>query len=202
MESRLSKQSEEKRAEVFLSRLKEIEEFSQSTMAAIQQRQEFYANQKRAAPECFRVGDKVWVNYENYKTNRPKKKMDWLRGKYTVSKVIGSHNVELTGLPRNITPVFHVDQLRRAAEDPLPGQYLHDEQPPPIETVEGGDEQYVDEILCARTEKRGRGSRRLVLVKWRGFAEPTWEDLNELEETDVLAIYEKNLIMQSLMTGH
>lgn len=121
----------------------------------------------------------------------PKKKMDWLRGKYTVSKVLGSHNVELTGLPKNISNVFHVDQLRRVANDPLPAQELHDEQPPPIQTVQGGEEQFVNEILCARTIRRGKGKQRLVLVSWKGFADPTWEPLQALQETEALDKFEK-----------
>ncbi|KAI0993154.1 hypothetical protein K3495_g15030 [Podosphaera aphanis] len=117
--------------------------------------------------------------------------MDWLRGKYTVSKVLGSHNVELAGLPKNISNVFHVDQIRRASDDPLPAQELHDEQPPPITTADGEEEQYVEEILCARTVKRGKGSRRLVLVRWKGFADPAWEPLENLEETEALDRFEE-----------
>ncbi|CAJ2651960.1 unnamed protein product [Trifolium pratense] len=181
---------EEKRASNFVSRLKDLEDFSQSALAAANQQQEFYANKKRSASERFQVGDKVWLSYEHYGTDRPKKKMDWLRGKYTVSKVLGSHNVELTGLPKNISNVFHVDQLRRVANDPLPAQELHDEQPPPIQTI-GGEEQFVNEILCARTINRGKGKQRLVLVSWKGFADPTWEPLQALQETEALDNFEK-----------
>ncbi|KAI0991025.1 hypothetical protein K3495_g17162 [Podosphaera aphanis] len=117
--------------------------------------------------------------------------MDWLRGKYTISKVLGSHNVELAGLPKNISNVFHVDQLRRAFDDPLPAQELHDEQPPPITTLDGEEEHHVEEILCARTIKRGRGNRRVVLVKWKGFADPAWEPLENLEETIALDRFEE-----------
>ncbi|KAI0995969.1 hypothetical protein K3495_g12211 [Podosphaera aphanis] len=183
--------SEEKRAENYLSRLQEIQEFSQSAMAAAQQQQEFHANSKRSASESYRVGDRVWLSYEHYESDRPKKKMDWLRGKYTVSKVLGSHNVELAGLPRNIRNVFHVDQLRRASDDPLPAQELHDEQPPPITTIDGEEEQFVEEILCARTIKRGKGTRRSVLVRWKGFADPAWEPLENLEETEALDKFEE-----------
>ncbi|KAI0994784.1 hypothetical protein K3495_g13398 [Podosphaera aphanis] len=133
--------SEERRAEVYLSRLQVIQEFSQSAMAAAQQQQEFHTNAKRSASELYR--------------------MDWLRGKYTVSKVLGSHNVELAGLPKNISNVFHVDQLRRASDDPVPAQELHDEQPPPITTLDGDEEHHVEEILCARTIKEGE-----VIGEW------------------------------------
>lgn len=71
-----------------------------------------------------------------------------------------SHKVELAGLPKNINKVFHVDKLRRASNDPLPAKYLHDEQPPPITTVDGDEEQYLKEIYRTRTIKRGRGSRK------------------------------------------
>lgn len=117
--------------------------------------------------------------------------MDWLQGKYTVSKVLGSHDVELAGLPKNIRNVFHVDQLRRASDNPLPAHELHDEQPPPITTVDGEEEQYVEEILCARTVRIGKGSRRLVLVRWKGFADPAWEPLENLEETEALDKFEE-----------
>ncbi|KAI0992225.1 hypothetical protein K3495_g15961 [Podosphaera aphanis] len=168
-----------------------MQEFSQSAIAAAQQQQEKYANKKRSASEQYRVGDKVWLSYEHYGSDRPKRKMDCLRGKYIVSKVLGSHNVELTGLPKDISPVFHVDQLRQAAEDPRPGQKLYDEQLPPIITLEGNEEQFVKEILCARTEKRGRGYRRLIFVKWENFTDNTWEPLENFQETEALDRFEK-----------
>lgn len=144
-----SPNSEQKRADNYLSRLQEIQEFSQSAMAAAQQQQEFHANTKRSASELYREGDKVWLSYEHYESDRPKRKMDWLRGKYIVSKEL-----------------------------------------PPITTAEREEEQYVDEILCARTVKRGRGSRRMVLVRWKGFADPVWEPLENLEETEALDKFE------------
>jgi len=87
--------SPEGRAEAFMHRLQQVQDFSQSAMAAAQQQQEYYANKKRSAPERFQVGDKVWLSHENYRTERPKKKMDWLRGKYTVSKASALPSGEL-----------------------------------------------------------------------------------------------------------
>ncbi|KAI1005951.1 hypothetical protein K3495_g2269 [Podosphaera aphanis] len=95
------------------------------------------------------------------------------------------------GLLKDISPVFHVDQLSRAAEDPRPRQKLYNEQPPPIITREGNEEQFVKEILCARTEKGGRGYRRLVLVKGEKFADNTWEPLENFQKTEALDRFEE-----------
>lgn len=52
----------------------DLQDFSQSSIAAASQQQEYHANKKRSAAEQYRVGNKVWLSYENYETNRPKKK--------------------------------------------------------------------------------------------------------------------------------
>lgn len=64
---------EEKRAEAYLARLQEIQEFSQCAMTAAQQQQEFHANSKRSASESYRIVDRVWLSYEHYESNRPKR---------------------------------------------------------------------------------------------------------------------------------
>ena len=55
----------------------------------------------------------------------------------------------------------------------------------------GEEEWFVEAILCAKWQKRGRGKRRLALVKWQGFAEPTWEPVEEFKETLALDEFEK-----------
>ena len=86
-----------------------------------------------------------------------------------------------------IYPRFHVDLLQRAATDPLPSQRRDDTQPPPL-----FDQEYaVDEVLWARTRRIGRGIRREVLVRWSGYAEPTWEPRDALDDTAALALFEQ-----------
>lgn len=177
-------------ADKLLERTHEVTEYIQAAAAATQQRNEEAANVRRYPSERFEVGDKVWLSMANYRSPRPCKKLDWLHHKYTVTKVISSHVVELD-VPGAIHPRFHVDLLRRAPQDPAPGQEQDDFQPPPVQNDEGGDEWEVEEILCARTKRRGRGERREALVRWRGYAEPTWEPVAFLEDTVALEEFER-----------
>ncbi|KAI0996566.1 hypothetical protein K3495_g11617 [Podosphaera aphanis] len=189
----------EKRAQNFVKRIHEAEILAQASMASAQQRMEEYANRKRSEAEIFKVGDRVWLNLKNIQTPQLSKKLSWINAKYQVTKIIDSHSVELN-TPSGIWPRFHVDLLKRAATDPLPSQILDDVQPPPIQpdmqedgkeyAFENANIHVVEKILRSEKTKVGRGHWRLLLVKWKGFAEPTWEPRENLEETEALDIFE------------
>ena len=118
-----------------------------------------------------------------------------MNSKYTVTKIISPHVVELD-VPSKIWPRFHVDLLRSSSSDPLPSQNQDDLQPAPVLVSKDGEntvpEQIVEKILRAETVNRGGGQVRRLLVKWEGFAEPTWEDRSELEETQALDKFEQH----------
>ncbi|KJZ80056.1 hypothetical protein HIM_00770 [Hirsutella minnesotensis 3608] len=101
------------RATQQLTPLQEVDECLQAVMAAAQQQQEEAANARRQAAERFEVDDKVWLSMANYKSPRPCKKLDWLHHKYTVTKIINAHVVEVD-VRGSIYRRFHVDLLRRA----------------------------------------------------------------------------------------
>jgi hypothetical protein len=120
--------------------------------------------------------------------------LDWLRAKYRVTAVPNPVNVVLN-VPGNLHKTFHVDLVERAADNPLPSQKLADARPGPLWVqgdVDSGLEEYweVERVVAARNAS-GRGRRRKVLVKWKGYENMTWEPLEELANTEALAAFEK-----------
>ena len=121
------------------------------------------------------------MDSRNIKTLRPQKKLDWKNlGPFRITKVVSSHAYRLELPPSmKIHPVFHVNLLRPADDNPLPGQV---QPPPPPVEVDGLEEFEVDDILDSRWERRGRGRPRLkYTVKWTGYDEPTEIPASHLE---------------------
>lgn len=183
-----SPQSPVQVADSIVRKLRSAVEWAQSAMAISQQEQEEQANRLRTEGPRFKVGDKVWLSLQNIKTDRTNKKLDWKNAKYTVTGVIGSHSYRLD-TPPGIHNVFHSKLLRLAATDPLPSQTSDDAQPPAY-VIDDQEEYDVEEILRTTKVRRGRGYQHKVLVKWRGYARPTWEPLSALADTAALASYE------------
>lgn len=150
------------------------------------------ANCGRQQADLFQVGDFAWLNLKDIPTPRPSKKFAWLHAEYRVVKIISPHVVELD-IPTGIHPRFHVDLLKRAADDPLPSQKQDDFQSPPTNASLPRVEQefVVERIQKAEKRRRGRGFRRILLVKWQGQAEPTCEPRREMEDTTALDIFEE-----------
>ena len=79
--------------------------------------------------------------------------------------------------------------LRLAATDPLLSQTLDNTQPP-VYVINNQEEYNVKEILYMTKVQYSRSYQYKVLVKWKGYTQPTWEPLSTLTETAVLTSYE------------
>lgn len=178
--------------DVLVQKLEEGQALAQASMARRQQIMEENVNCSRQQSEVFKVGDSVWLNLKNIATPRPSKKLAWLHAKYKVTKIISHHVVELD-IPIGIHPRFHVDMLKRAENDPLPSQKQDDYFPAPVNVNMPRiyQEWEIERIIKAGRKRRGRGIQRLVLVKWKGQKEPTWEPRSQLEDTAAMDIFEK-----------
>jgi hypothetical protein len=85
-------------------------------------------------------------------------------------------------IPGHIYLKFYVDLLKRAENDPFSLQIRDNTQPSPL-FIDGELEYIIKEIKKARLNKICKGSRRKILVKWKGYKEETWEPREKFLET-------------------
>ena len=106
----------------------------------------------------------------------------------------GTYAIQLDTPPR-IHLVFHVSLVKKATKDPLPSQLTIDHEPdmifdtsedPSSVAINSNNEYTIERIL--RHKRQSRGWR--LLVKWLGWLEPTWEPLQQFQETTALDAYE------------
>jgi hypothetical protein len=100
------------KAENIVAKLKEALEMAQASMASAQQAQEEYANHRRDPAREYQVGDKIWLDLRNVRTERPSKKLDIHNAQYTVLEKVGSHAYKFNIPEGTIHPVFHTTLLR------------------------------------------------------------------------------------------
>lgn len=180
-------------ATALVRKLKECTEFAQAAMAAAQERQRESANQKRDPVERYKAGDKVWLDIRNIKLDPGRKrKLCEQHRQFTVIEPVGANACRLD-TPAGLHDVFNNSLLRRAATNPFPSQAQVDYQPSPI-IVDDEEWWNVEEILDVRVIKgRGRGSplKRQFLVRWKGYADPTWEPQEGVKRTIAFREFEK-----------
>ena len=109
-------------ARTLIKHLHQCWQVAQGNMKQAQDRYAIQANKHRREPN-FSVSDKVWVLSKHWKTDRLSKKLsNQNEGPFEILEQVG-HSYRLK-LPDSVKvhPVFHAEYLRKAPEDPLPGQ--------------------------------------------------------------------------------
>jgi len=139
-----------------------------------------YYDADRKEGEEFKVGDKVWLDARNIKTQRPAKKLDdrWF-GPFPIQKVINrnAYRLKLPRTFRRVHPVFHISLLRRWTPDPI-AERPKPHHPPPDIAADGHVEYEVEVILDSRIRYR----KLQYLVKWKGYGpeENSWQPVENL----------------------
>ena len=125
------------------------------------------------------VGDQVWLDGRNLKTDQPTSKLAPRRhGPFVISQVMSPVSYRLK-LPHQwrIHPVFHTDLLTPYHETKTHGGNY---QCPPPELIDNEEEYEVEAILDSR--RFGRGCKLQYLIKWLGYpdSDNQWEDADKV----------------------
>src|SRR5690606_12383730 len=133
-----------------VQRMNEIWNRVGGNMADAQERMRVQANRHRRAID-FNVGDYVYLDLSSYNVDcRTRKLAQQNSGPHEILEKVG--NSYRLRLPDSMTihPVVSPDKLRKADNDPLPGQTA--DEPEPIE-VDGQNEWVVERILASKISR-------------------------------------------------
>ncbi|QRV77368.1 Retrotransposable element Tf2 protein [Ceratobasidium sp. AG-Ba] len=163
----------DERADQLKARMEEL----QASVNLANEKIKHYYDLKHRAPDDIKVGDKVWLDARNIKTERPVAKLSAKKiGPYKVLKREGTHAFRLE-LPHTLRVhlVFHTSLISLKTEDP----FGRDPPQPPAEVTPDGEEEYeVEKILDSRKQQ----NQIQYLVHWKGYGPEsnTWEPIEHL----------------------
>ena len=173
----------------------DLDELHKTLRESIAQAQTYYqksADRRRSPPPDLKIGDRIFVKAEYFRTTRPTKKLaEKYFGPYEIIAQAGTHSftIRLPDSMRAVHPVFHVSMLEPATPNEIPGR---SEPPPPPIVIDGEPEFEIEAILDSKIDKRRRACQLLYLVKWSGYEgtedETSWILATELNHAwDIVA---------------
>src|ERR1700761_7025424 len=167
-----------------LQQLREIREQAHQSMVKAQNLWVKYKDTPR-----YGVGDLVWLDGHNLRTEQPTAKLAPRRhGPFLISRVLSPIIYQLT-LPAKwrIHPVFHTDLLTPYCETTMHGKnYTY----PPPDLIDGEEEYEVEKVLDSRRKRR----RLQYLVKWKGYpdSDNQWIDQQDMVADEAIRDFQKN----------
>jgi hypothetical protein len=141
---------------------------------------EEHSNKHQTPQLAFNPGDSTYLSSQHLSTDRSCKE---LREKFLVPfkilEQVGTKAYKLDlPLSMKVHPVFPVELMKPAPQDPLPSQpQFH--IPPPI-VIQGQEEYEVEEILNSRHTSSGALEYK---VHWVGYPTPTWEAAEDVQRS-------------------
>ena len=142
------------------------------------------ADRKRLPPPNFKVGDRVCVKAQFFRTTCPSKKLaEKYLGPFEIIAQVGtlSWTLRLPDSMCAVHPVFHVSMLEPHVENTIP----HRIQPPPPPVVIDGEPEFeIAEILDSKIDNRRHTCKLLYLVRWSGY-EGTDEETSWILATEL-----------------
>ena len=138
----------------------------------------------------YAVGDRVWLDGRNLKTDQPTSKLAPRRhGPFAITQVMSpvSYRLELPHQWR-IHPVFHTDLLTPYRETKV---HRENYQRPPPELIDNEEEYEVEEVLDSR--RFGRGRKLQYLIKWLGYpsSDNQWEDADKVHADELVRDFQR-----------
>jgi hypothetical protein len=185
--------SMKERGESIVRKIQQAAEWAIVSSTYEQQQMEGTANRSRQPAPRYKVGDQVWLDLRNIRTQRRSKKFDWKAAKYTVTRIWKDNPsiIELD-VPGQLHRTFHVDLIRPAAMDPFPSQRTNDSAPAPLVVRDKeSDEDHIEYIIEEVKDEYVRGGQVVIVIKWEGYpdSENTVEILEPFLETTAYKVW-------------
>jgi len=147
-------------AKDFAKQMMTLHEQLRHEMTLAQAHYEKHASGRAPSPN-YQIGDIVWLNAKNLRSERPSKKLDWKNlGPFKVIEVVNPRAFRLDLPPTmKIHNVFHTSLLNPVAKDPLPGQEM---PPAPPQMVVRDSEEHEEYEVESIQDSRLFGKKKLL----------------------------------------